>query len=173
MSVGQIKIELEKLTKKDLEKLLIDLYKHNKQTTEYLDTKFNVTSENNLMEKYRNIIKNEFFPDKGEAELRYSVMNKAFNDFKKITINIDFIIDLKLFQVENGIMFTKEYGDIDERFYNNIENFYHEALTLILKNNLRKKYEDRCQMIQINSQGFGWGFSDAMFDTFYAFYDYL
>ena len=173
MNIKQIRYNLSQLSKNELEKLILNLYKSNKFNQEYLNSLFNPVNDEELLIKYKKIIKNEFYPDRGEPKLRYSVLRKSLSDFKKICNNKNYIIDLMLSHIENGVSFTQDYGDIDERFYTNIENMFHSALTIITENKLNKEYEDRCLKIKINSEGIGWGFSDSMEEMFYAFYDYL
>lgn len=45
--------------------------------------------------------------------------------------------------VENGVEFTNCYGDIDERFYNNIAGMYEKSIDVILENSLENDFKDR------------------------------
>ncbi|MDM8534984.1 hypothetical protein QUF55_09830, partial [Clostridiaceae bacterium HSG29] len=72
--------------------------------------------------------------------------------------------------VQNGIDFTNSYGDIDEKFYNNIARIFEKALKLIVKNDLEEIFYLKCQSIMDDSMVIGWGFGDRMGELFY---DYL
>ncbi|QGU96117.1 hypothetical protein GOM49_14355 [Clostridium bovifaecis] len=74
--------------------------------------------------------------------MRYSKVNKAISDFKKVSNNINLIAELMLFYAEVGIDLTNEYGDIDDQFYYAIERAYLIALEYIFKNNLQEQYKD-------------------------------
>ena len=48
-------------------------------------------------------------------------MKQAIREYKKATGNIPGTVELLMSYVENGVAFTGEYGDIDERFYDEIQ----------------------------------------------------
>ena len=72
------------------------------------------------------------------------------------------MIDLMLYYVETGVKYTREYGDIDEPFYNSMENMYASALELIEKLSLHRDFYARCKKIVTNTEGIGWGFYDNL-----------
>jgi len=170
MKIAELRYYLSKLSKKELETLIIDLVKRNAFNKDLLETKINPENEQTLNQKYRKVIKDEFFPDRGDAKLRYSNLRKALNEYKKISKNPELLADLMLYYVENGVEFTNEYGDINEEFYFKIENMFSTALDYIFKHNMEIKFEERCLTITINSRDIGWGFSDSMTDLFYDHY---
>ncbi len=47
-------------------------------------------------------------------------MRTALKNFRDISTNHELITELMMTHVEEGVAFTNEYGDIDERFYDNI-----------------------------------------------------
>ena len=64
--------------------------------------------------------------------------------------------------VENGTRFTREYGDIDERFYSSVESALDELATL-LRGEAREIYpqfRDRLARVREMTEGIGWGFHD-------------
>ena len=67
-----------------------------------------------------------------------------------------------MFYVENGVEFTCDYGDIDERFYNSMESMFESTLKFIQKNNLGKDFNTRCKKIVDDTDGIGWGFHDQL-----------
>jgi hypothetical protein len=170
MKLSEIKNYLLKLKKADLEKLIIELYNLNKQNKEYLSSKVKPDKIKDIHIKYKKIIKDEFYPEKGEAKLRYFILKDAINNFKKVCNDPELIADLMIYYVENGIDFTNDYGDIDETFYIKMENMYQKALEYIFKNNLEKKYIERCLKIYENTEGIGWGFNEGIGDLFFEYY---
>ena len=69
--------------------------------------------------------------------------------------------------VENGAKFTREYGDIDERFYNSIESALNE-LAALLRNEARGLYPqfaERLAAVERMTDGIGWGFHDFVSDV--------
>lgn len=64
--------------------------------------------------------------------------------------------------VENGARFTREYGDIDERFYNSVESALTE-LAGLLRGEARELYpqlQDRLATVEQITSGIGWGLHD-------------
>jgi hypothetical protein len=69
--------------------------------------------------------------------------------------------------VENGTGFTREYGDIDERFYNSLESALDELASL-LRGQARKMYpslSDRLSKVALVAGGIGWGYGDHVFEV--------
>ena len=69
--------------------------------------------------------------------------------------------------VENGTRFTREYGDIDERFYSSVESALDE-LAALLRGEARGMYlqfRDRLARVEQMSDGIGWGFHDFVGDV--------
>ncbi len=130
-----------------------------------------ISVSNDVLEKYKNIIKNEFLPKRGFGQGKLSVARKAVNDFKKVSDHSISIADIMLYYVEIGVEFTLTYGDINEQFYSSMENMYSDALAYIFRNHLQDQFKDRCLRIVIDTKGMGWGFHDTLSDTFYEYYN--
>lgn len=111
------------------------------------------------------------FPKRGFGRLRYSVLKKAVSDFKKISRSPVFLAELMMTYVENGVEFTDTYGDIDEKFYNNIADIYQKTIDYILENNLGDVFEKRLRKVVAMSSDIGWGFGDFLQDYYYQHFD--
>lgn len=81
MPKPNLKKDLQKLTKDQLIEQITDLYKKYKPVKEYYNFYLN-PDEQDLFEKYREIISNEFYPKKGGPKMRFSIAKKAISDFK-------------------------------------------------------------------------------------------
>lgn len=123
-----------------------------------------------ILEKYKKIIVDEFFPERGYPTLRYSVAKKAISDYKKISEDNKSIAELMMIYVENGVEFTNTYGDIDGQFYNSISGMFVNLLEFISKNNLEETFKHRCRRVMEQSDGIGWGFGDFMVETYYNYF---
>lgn len=170
MKLTVLKKNLNNLSKAELVTLLIEVYKKRRDSKELIESKFDSDMEIISLEKYKKQIENEFFPEKGLPTLRYSNMRSALKNFKDISSDPDLIAELMLCHVENGVNFTNEYGDIDERFYDNMSRMYFNLLKHLSKNNLLSKYEDRCYNIVTETNDIGWGFHDEIKDLYDEFY---
>lgn len=74
--------------------------------------------------KVKQIIENEYFPEKGLPKERLSVAKKAISDFSKLKLSLELEAQLMIFLVECGCQFTHEYGDINEAFYISMEKSF-------------------------------------------------
>ena len=81
---SDLKKSLQETDKKELINLIRDLYRLSEENRRYLlagcmDTK----RLPEVLEEYREIIENEFFPEKGVWELSYSVAEKAITVIRR------------------------------------------------------------------------------------------
>lgn len=173
LKITDLKKYLKTLTIEELQKEIIFLAKNYKEVKEYYSIKINPESEYEILAKYKRIIMNEFLPDKGFGMMRYKVARDAIKDFQKISDSPKNIAELMLFYAEVGVEFTNIFGDIDDRFYANIEKAYHEALVFICKNGLEEVFFEKAKKIRDNARGIGWGFSDNMDDIYFNYIGYL
>lgn len=81
---SDLKKPLQKSDKKELINIIRDLYRYSEGNRRYLLARFIDREENPVvLKEFRKIIKNEFFPEKGYGELRYSVAEKAIKDYSE------------------------------------------------------------------------------------------
>jgi len=171
MKISELKKQLKSMSKDDLIKDIVDLYRKNEFVKDYFESKLDKSSVDVVLEKYKDIIKNEFFPDFGDGKLRLSVAKKAITEYKKISDNKTHIAELMISYVENGVNFTSCYGDIDEKFYYSMESMYDGVLKHTCKYKLETTFRKRCKKIVIETEDMGWGFHDTLSDMYYSYYD--
>lgn len=169
MNLQELKKHLAELTKKELINEISFLFKMDSFSKDYLSSKFSQGLEHSLLEKYKQQVKNEFYPQRGEPKLRLSIAKKAVSEFKKISKSQADIADIMVFYVENGVGFTCDYGDIDESFYSSMESMFENVLKFIQKHNLGKDFNTRCKKIVDDTKFIGWGFHDRL-GYLYDFY---
>lgn len=168
MGLTDIKRELKKLDKDKLIDLVAELYKKNKSVKEFFDFYVN-PNERELFEKYRDKIFEAFYPKRG---YNYNLKDgkKAISDFKKLGTSTDYLADLMLFYVETGVKFTNDFGDSNETFYRSLATTFVNSLTLMRKENLLDKFEDRVGKVVDDTSGIGWGFHDYLVQVWIDFY---
>lgn len=159
-----LKKTLQEADKKELIDIIQNLYRLSEENKRYLLAgSIELKAEPGVLEAYREIIKNEFFPEKGHGTLRYSVAEKAIDNYWKASKDLEGKLELMLFYVENGVNFTNEYGDINEEFYDKIVDML-EKLCIFLKKSegkiLYPRFKKRLFEIRKKSEGIGWGFED-------------
>jgi hypothetical protein len=152
--------------KKELINVIQDLYKNSKDNRRYLLARFIDREETPIiLEEYREIIKNEFFPKKGYGALRYSVVEKAIKDYSEASGDFTGKMELMLTYVENGVEYTNECGDIDEEFYDKIYEML-EKFCVLLKTRegqlIYPFFRKRLFKIRDDAEEIAWGFGDAV-----------
>ncbi len=161
-----LKKQLSEKTDKELVDEILDLFKNIPKVKDYYTAKY--SGEDAIIEKYRDIITNEFFPKRGYGKLKLSVARKAINDFKKLSESKEHLVDLMLHYVEQGVRFTDEYGDIDENFYCSMEGMFESTMKLISKNGFIPMFKERC-LCAIDKACDGWGFKESLQDIYKEF----
>ncbi len=170
MNITELKNNIALLSRDDLEALLLQIYRKNSECKELIESKFDPELETRAFVKYKKQIVSELFPYKGFGRLRYSVMRKALENFKDISTNHKLIAELMMTHIEKGVEFTNAYGDIDERFYDNIAGMYAKVLRYIKEHNLHTLFRQRCRIIVEQTEGIGWGFHDELGNLYYKYY---
>jgi len=171
LTVTDLKKHLNSKSREELTNEIIGLYKKFSDIRDYYASTLSKDGMRDVLEKYKKIIKDEFFPVRGFGKLRLAVARKAVNDFGKISNSNSDMADIMLFYVENGVEFTNAYGDINEQFYSSIETMYEAALKHICKSELVEDFYTRCEQIVSDTSGIGWGFHDTLGDLFGGYLD--
>ncbi len=168
MGLTNIKKELKKLDKDKLIDLVADLYQKNKSVKEFFDFYVN-PNERELFEKYRDKVFEAFYPKRG-YNFKLKDAKQAISDFKKLGASLNLLADLMLFYVETGVKFTNDYGDVNQTFYKSLATTFVDSLTLMRKENLLDKFEDRVGKVVDDTSGIGWGFHDYLVQVWVDFY---
>ena len=119
------------------------------------------------LEAYRSKIVEQFYPLHGFGKLELGEARKAIRDYRKATGNVSGTAELLMPYVENGTAFTREYGDIDERFYSSLESALGE-LAALLRGEAREMYAlfaSRLERVAEMASYIGWGFGDSVGDV--------
>lgn len=161
-SLSTLKQYLKTRSQAELIEDISELFKRIPAVKDYYQVKLNPLAESQVVEKYKKVIEDEFFPARGFGKARLSVARKAVNDYKKVAASPASIADIMVFYVEQGVKFTNEYGDIDEPFYNSMESMYAKALEWMNKYELKDMFYLRCRQIVSDTSRIGWGFHDAL-----------
>ncbi len=156
-------------SKDDLVEEVITLSKKMPSVQEYYSIQLGKSED--VLNKFKKTIRQEFFPSKGIGNAKAGVVRKIISDFKKISTSDRDLIDLLVFHVEQGVEFTNEYGDIDENFYSSIESSFKSAMELIKKERLYQDFQTRCLEIVDETDGIGWGFHDCLADLYYSTFE--
>ncbi|MFY4776700.1 DUF6155 family protein [Metabacillus sp. RGM 3146] len=168
IKMTELKKSLREYDQKELIQLISELYKLNEDVKAYLYSKFKGEEAiQDLYEKTKRQVKNEFFPDKGFGKLRLSDAKKAISNFKKITKDQAKTVDLMLYYVELGTEFTCTFGDIDPAFYNSMLSMYSKvALECDQSEERYAQFKERLYRVTVMSNGVGWGYNDGLWEIY-------
>lgn len=161
-----LKLYLMARSREQLIDELLDLFSRIDSVKDYYQSKLNLGFSADVSEKYKAIIKHEFFPTRGFGRAHLSVARKAVSDYKKVSTSKYGIADVMIYYVEMGVQFTNAYGDIDEPFYNSMESMYDKAVKYIAQHKMQMQFEDRCLKIVNDTSDIGWGFNDSLSDIY-------
>ena len=165
----QIKKGLAEKSKEDLIKEISTLYKKFPQVKEYYQAQ--TIAVDDILNKYKNIIEKEFIEGKtrGLPKARFNVAKKAISDFKKLTSDVDLIIDLMLTFVASVSSFNTEFCPDVEKFYTSPEDMFEEALKLIDKHKLKSRFKIQAYDIVACATD-GWGHFDSLQELYEEIY---
>ncbi len=161
INLNKLKKILSEKSQKELTKEIVTLFKIFPDVKDYFTITLDDKGAESILNKYKEIITNEFFPKRGHGKAKLAVAKKAIRDFKKISNSIFNNIDIMLHYVEQGVMFTNVYGDINEEFYNSMEMVYEDAIKLISKNKLKKEFKNQSYNIVLDACD-SWGFKEQL-----------
>ena len=150
---------------------VLELYDNVKPAKEYFEFFLN-PNEKEMLEKYRAVIVNEFYP-RGkftEPKTRFSVAKKAIADFRALKPSPELLGDLMVTLAEMACKFTYDYGDMWEQYYNSAYNNFKAALDFLDKNNLLDNFKLRCEDCVKYASPCGYGFADEISDIYYQYY---
>jgi hypothetical protein len=172
MSKVQLKKELQMLTKEQLIEQITELYDSYKPVKEYYQTFLNPCNIQELFEKYKAVIVNEFYPNtkSWNPKTRFSVAKKAIADFAVLKPPSKLLADLMVTLSENACKFTYDYGDMTEQFYNSTVSNFERALKYLQKEDLLDDFKLRCEDCLKYAEPCGYCFPDEMGDVFDEYY---
>jgi len=172
MAKLQLKKELQTLSKEQLIEQICELYSIYKPVKEYYQTFLNPDNIQELFEKYKGIIVNEFYPNtkSGNPKLRFSEAKKAIADFGALKPPPKLLAELMVTLVENASRFTYDYGDMTEQYYNSTVNNFERALKYLQKEGLLDDFKLRCEDCLKHAEPCGYCFPDEMNEVFDEYY---
>ena len=164
-SWSEVKGRLKEMPMAGLLGVIQDLYTLNKTNRAFLEARFVPRLASVSIAEYRKRVKYPFNP---ECEtLEYADAKRAIREYQEATSDLEGTLDLMLSFVEAGNKFTRDFGDIDERFYNTVEGMMFEVVKRLRTKDgkeLYPKFAARLQKLYDESRDMGWGYSDNMGD---------
>lgn len=170
MSKFSLKKYLQSLTKEQIVEVMLDAYDNSKAVQEYFDF-YLQPNEKEKIKKYKAIIEKEFgVKNPMKAGLKFSVAKKAISEFASLNPSPEALADVMLTLPEAACLFTYEFGDMDEPFYNAAYNNFKRAMDFICKHGLLDRFKKRCNDCVKYASPCGYGFADEMAELFLIYY---
>lgn len=152
---------LKEMSKIDLEKEVKKLYSKFKQVKEFYEMEF-CQDTTIVVDKYKAIIKQEYFPSRGVGRANNKESKKVITQFKKVAIFQKDIADLTIYRCEIMCDFINEDGFIDESFVKATFTAFKDSCKIIMKEKLFPIYKVQLQ-----------GILDKTYDSSYSLYNDL
>jgi hypothetical protein len=167
---NEINKRLQNKSQKELLRIIANCYKLDDEIKYHLTVTVIDTHEelHKILQDLKKQMSLAFWATKKNGEPlgpKLSDAKKIVTKVKKLTNNPEIILNFMLDYVENGIDFTCSYGDLWENYYTSIENMYHSAIQMILKNKDTieiETYLSRIDKMVVKTSGMGWGFYDTL-----------
>lgn len=145
--------------------LIKDLHDTSAANRDFLQARFQAEDDSGeALEKYRERIVEQFFPRRGFGKLKLAEARKAIRDYRNATGNIAGVIELMLTYVENGTDFTRQFGGINEAYYNSLESVMNEMSGLLCKEGaeLYPRFRERIRRLELYADHIGWGYGNFL-----------
>lgn len=170
MSKSTLKKHLNSLSKQQVIAVVLDAYSNSKAIQEYFDF-YLKPDDKEKAQKYKAIIEKEFgVKNPMSAGLKFSVARKAISDFASLKPSPEALADVMLTLPESACLFTYEFGDMEESFYDAAYNNFKRALEFISKHQLLDMFKPRCADCVKYASPCGYGFSSDIADIHYQHY---
>jgi hypothetical protein len=163
---SEVKKSLAAMPPPKLLALVKELFELSSDNRDFLIARFASVPESRSLKPYRARVKNPFFPGGGGfGDLDMRDARAAIREYEKATGDVKGTLDLMLTFVEAGNRFTRTYGDIDARFYDNVLSMLDRFAKRLISPEGRPLYpefSDRLKDLYTTSRNFGWGYSDTV-----------
>jgi hypothetical protein len=165
---GMARRHLAKWDRQALLALIRDLYEVASVNRDFVHARCQAgEGSGDALEAYRGRIVDQFFPERGFGKLKLGEARKAIRDYRRATGDVAGVAELLMTYVESGAQFTREFGDVDERFYDSVESVLTE-LAILLRGEGRELYpqlRSRFARLERMAKDIGWGFGDFVGDV--------
>ena len=167
-SWAEIRTHLNALKKRDLVEAMKALFESSADCRAFLAARLLSKSDGGAaLKSYRKKIVDQFYPDRGFGKLKLGVARKAIRDYRKAADDLSGTLELMMTFVETATEFTRDFGDINEGFYNSADSVLSELVQLLKKpgrGELYAHFRDRLQELARRADCIGWGYGDSVED---------
>ncbi len=163
---SQINAALKHWDGAQLTGLIHDLYRHSKNNRDFLAARLLLDSAGEqVLAPYLERVKAAFYDKRGSPARRMDLKDarSAIREYQRATSDPAGTLELMLVHVETGTRFTRDFGDIDEGFYDSLCTTLHEIRMLLASEEGKPLYgqvRSRLAELAKRADGIGWGYGD-------------
>ncbi len=170
MKIIDFRKYLKTLSKEEMESELLNLVKNYEDVKEYFSLKVNPENEEEIFLKYKENIKKELSIRADFKNPNFKEIRRYYVDFKKVSKNIDYLIELMLYTVELALKNLEKSDYWEDKFYESISKIFGDIFVLIYKNNLEEKYIPKCKELLEFKVVNSYGISSLVEEYFYNYF---
>jgi len=173
---SSVREQLKEWPQPALTALIKDLYDASPANRDFLQARFQAEETGGVaLDAYRRKIIEQFFPQRGFGKLKLAEARKAIRDYRKAAGNAAGTVELMLTFVENGTEYTRQFGDIDGPFYNQLASVLNEMVQLLWQEGaeLYPRFRERIVRLETLGGDLGWGYGDELRAQVYFLEDEL
>lgn len=170
-TIPQLKKHLKTMDEKQLQELIVDLYKQSKEAKQLINITYQEAAyEKGIVEEYKEKIQRAFFPKSKRAEFSLAKAKDLLKESEKLCKQPENLADIQLTFAECGVDIANMYGDMYDSFYRAVARAYGKAVDAINEDKTGEAYKrliNRCTAVFNDSEWMAWGFGEAMTDIYF------
>ncbi len=163
------KVKLDNLNVQQLIGLIEEMQAKFDVVDDFLQVKF-AKDYTDLLQKYKHTISMAWGLD-GEFQFEPAHAYEAVEKFRKLNPSLVNMAEILLHFVTEALGFINDCGDIGAETYNDLYEFFEEALQILKKEGLLQNFKPQLVKIVNDCENIGYGFCDDMSDLFSKYFE--
>ncbi|WP_238987286.1 DUF6155 family protein [Confluentibacter flavum] len=153
MALRELKKELNQMTKTEIIKLILEMYKKIPDAKNYLNI-FTTGDIEQLTEKYKKEIEKYIYPNGRNLDLRETEARKIIRTVSKMNIT-ELNVELELHYVSCCLEIIEDFGYWDENYYIALEKMFDNAINGISELGMEDKYNEKIMFLSSKASEYG------------------
>jgi len=154
----------------ELINLLKEVHDLSDETKLFLETRILQLPPSTSLKPYKNKLRKALQADpQYNDEIDWDTAEQVIMNYRLASGDEEGLAELLVYYVEVANQFTLEYGDINEDYYESVENSFQRAVDHLLSMDKTQidKLKTRLKKVVDSAKNIGWGYHDTLTDIFY------
>ena len=167
LGVNGLKSKLKMMNQNELEKLIIDIYKNNKQANLYLENLFNDQDNGfDILRSYQNKVMKEL--DFSKSTINIKKASDYVKEYCQITNNKEYQATIYLTYVYYAAQSANIFGDMNQRYYHQMITMFDKFAAIANQCDISyvKNHQKYLSNIIDYVRDLGWGVEEEMMDIY-------